>query len=316
MRKKRVLCLIFTPIVVMLLFGYFWYFKHSENVQYIGSSETISLPLEHYMLADPNKPLDTGIWQLAAKVNGIECRLILDTGASHSALSKDFCRRHSLTGKKILANPFTSNVKDGQLFKVNVQLEVGKVKLAESSFIAMNLEHWADDALVPLAGILGSDFLNKYIYSINMRDGILGIIREADYDKNAGVEMPIAIRNNHVYFNLDIKGKTVEFLLDSGRYVSDIDESDFANLKGKYEKYSGSYFDINSTYLYEGQKVTLTGIKFGPAIFTNAEFRLSDENIIGVNVLKWVNVVVNPLTKCMILTPSNPPSIDGACKKE
>ncbi len=266
------------------------------------------------MLGDPNKPFDAGLWQLAAKVNGIECRLILDTGASHSALSKDFCRRHSLTGKKIWANPFTSNVKDDQLFQVNVPLEVGKIKVAESPFIAMNLEHWADDALVPLAGILGSDFLNKYIYSINMQDGILVIIREADYDKKGGVEMPIAIRNNLIYFNLDIEGKPVEFLLDSGRYVSDINESDFANSKGKYEKYSGTHFDINSTYLFEGHKVKLTGIKFGPVIFTNAEFRLSDENIIGVNALKWVNIVVNPLTKCMILTPSKPQSIDRASK--
>ena len=311
MKKKiKLYILIFVPIIcIILLVCCFSIYKYlRKNVQYIGTPETISLPLEKLMYNYQGKPVEIGIWNLNVKVNGIKCRLILDTGSPVSVLSKEFCQKHSLTGKKVSPFVFRSNIEDDNLLKVYAPLEVGNIKLAQSLFYATNLEHITNNASPPPAGVLGADFLNQYIYSINMRDGILKIISEADYDNIAGDKVPIAIRVDQIYINLDIDKKPVEFVLDTGCSISEVNGDDFKHLTRMPRKHSAPGFDINSNYSSVSDTIELPDFKFGTSTIKTPLFSVSEEdvNLIGANLLKHFNIVINPVTKCMIITPNCP----------
>ncbi len=305
---SRMVTVISVPIVCTLLLGWFTFFKKPiqiETAKYIGVQESVSIPLEKYLIKKPGKEkrYDIKLKLITVLINGIECRLILDTGASQTVLFKEFCKEHSIVGKKIRIDKKTSDVKVDQAYEANVQLELNKMQATVLPVMVLKNPFIVAEANVHAVGILGSDYLNQYIYSVNMQDDILRFIPEADYPNVAsGVEVPIEIRHNLIYFMLDIEGKLVEFILDTGRTISQVNKSDFKHKEIKHDSHKSLCIDINGQRLLTTDIIELTNIRFGSLQIVRADFSAMDENIIGANILELNEIIINPKKKRMIIS--------------
>lgn len=114
----------------------------------------------------PLKRISTNHYEIDAKVNGIEGRFILDTGASNTCIGLDRIEYFNLQPKDsdIRAAGAGGRGMNTQIAKRNL-MEIGEWKRQKLAIILFNMMHvnaaLAERDAVPVDGIIGADVLKR-----------------------------------------------------------------------------------------------------------------------------------------------------------
>lgn len=279
-------CLIAVTVAILTL-------SRGNETRYVGVAKTFDLHLRRHVHSDDVSSSGTNLLLVPAKVNGLECLLILDTGASHSILSEKLFKSARLSGRRIRVLR-GSNLRSKYVIRTEASITVGDIELSKFPFIVLNLEHFSDGFSVAIQGVLGGNFLNKFVYSLNSRERILRFCAEGDIDKVGTI--PIEIRNNLIFHDLQINGKKLEFFLDTGYSNAQISRDDARGFDMELRENKGFTLSINGKRQNDKEQefVTLRGFSIGNARVKSAEFPVGDSNIIGINLLEPFIVTINP----------------------
>jgi predicted aspartyl protease len=262
----------------------------------VGVAKTFDLHLRSPVHVNDVSSGGADVLLVPAKVNGLECLLLLDTGASRSILSEKLFKSIKLSGKRIRV-PRGSNLRSRYAIKTEASITVGDIELSKFPFILLNLEHFSDGFSVPIQGVLGGDFLNKFVYSLNVRERTLRFCAESDI--NNVDTIPIEIRNNQIFHDLQIAGRKLEFFFDTGCSHAQISRDDARGFDTELREDKGVTLGINGKRQNDKEQeiATLRGFSIGNARVKSAEFPVGDSNIIGINLLEPFIVTVNPKEK-------------------
>ena len=114
----------------------------------------------------PLKQISTNHYEIYAKVNGVEGRFILDTGASNTCIGKDRIEYFKLepTDSDIRAAGAGGRGMNTQVARRNL-FEIGEWKRKKLAIILFNMMHvnaaLAERDAVPVDGIIGADVLKR-----------------------------------------------------------------------------------------------------------------------------------------------------------
>ncbi|NQV34169.1 MAG: retropepsin-like domain-containing protein [Phycisphaeraceae bacterium] len=251
-----------------------------------------------------NKSVDLLLRSISVRVNDINCLMLLDTGANQTMLSREFCKKHSLTGKSYRIAPKNTNIEDtADLRHLRGQLSVGSVTFDNFKFLELGSQQICPFKTgTPLAGILGTDFLNRFNYSLNLLDGLLelGVTeRHADVERN---RVPMTIRNNNLYIDLDIHNRPFEFLLDTGRDAPSIAEKNLTSLRGETSSANRTWWDINRLHKETAKLLKLTSVRWGSFSYKGVTLQAwGDVNILSASMLRPLIMTIYPSRKYMTL---------------
>ena len=109
---------------------------------------------------------DTNHFEIAAKINGVAGRFILDTGASNTCVGLDKADQFQLVSKSSEIKAAGAGAREMETFVSDKnKLEIGKWKFKKQQIVLFDLVH-VNEALIahqalPVDGIIGSDVLKK-----------------------------------------------------------------------------------------------------------------------------------------------------------
>jgi hypothetical protein len=309
--KEVVICITFCIVTVCMFITFvfcIWRLSQSHNL-FIGSlPEPCSIRLHKIETQVGNKSVDLLLRSVLVRVNDVDCLMLLDTGANQTVLSQEFCKKYSLTGKAYRIAPKNTNIKDTtDLRHLRGQLSVGSVTFDNFKFLELSSQQICPlKTGAPLAGILGTDFLNRFNYGLNFLDGFLelGVAeRHADEERN---RIPMAIRNNCLYIDLDIQNRPLEFLLDTGRNAPLIAEKNLASFKGEISSANRTWWDINGLHKETAKLLKLASVRLGSFTYQGITLQAwGDTNILSASMLKPLIITIYPSRKYMTLA-ANP----------
>ncbi|MBB6143014.1 putative aspartyl protease [Silvibacterium bohemicum] len=168
-----------------------------------------------------------GTFLVDARVNGSPAILLLDTGAEHSLLDREFAERLGLhpVGNADILRPYSSD-------KTEVMLVTD---LDTLSIHSRNLRVLTDDLTansralgVHIDGVVGNDFLRRFTVTFDYSAG------SVTFDHSFGTHhgLPIKLRSvgNRYFAYLNFGGVPLNFLLDTGTNFSALSQSGWAKL--------------------------------------------------------------------------------------
>ena len=109
---------------------------------------------------------ETNHFEIAAKINGVAGRFILDTGASNTCVGLDKADHFQLVSKSSEIKAAGAGAREMETFVSDKnKLEIGKWKFKKQQIVLFDLVH-VNEALIahqalPVDGIIGSDVLKK-----------------------------------------------------------------------------------------------------------------------------------------------------------
>jgi len=183
------------------------------------------------------------------------------------------------------------------------QLSVGRVRFDNFQFLELSSQQICPlKTGTPLAGILGTDFLNRFNYRINLLDGFLtlGVAeRPADVERN---RVHMTIRNNCLYVDLDVQNRPLEFLLDTGRNAPLIAEKHLTSLRGETSSANRTWWDINGLHKETARLLRLTSVRWGSFSYKGVTLQAwGDVNILSASMLRPLIMTIYPSRKYMTL---------------
>lgn len=267
---------------------------------------------------------DSGVPIITVNLDNKEYNLIFDTGSPITVLNSNRFKNYIDSGGKKVNDV---NNKKQSIDKINFNtLSFGKEKLKEIDIKKRNLY------LSPLNdpffecnsidGILGWDFVSKYIVELNPTEKIIilypfnipvfeeyiktGEYYNLKYNKKGSDLRPL--------ININLNNKNQSFLLDSGfnGYIS----ANFADNENLKTNYSFSSFlgyeaiglfgqdnkELNETFLIDNTKVSFEN-NFN--LNTNIEIGKKEKNLIGFSFIKQQPIIMSWYKK-MILIKKQP----------
>jgi hypothetical protein len=289
-------CVMFTLVMFCR-----WWIPRSAN-----SFEPCTIPLQQIETKNGNKLVDSHLKAIAVKINDVNGLMLLDTGANRTMLSLDFCKKHSLWGRWVKLNPNTTNMDGTHIFYAEEDLRIGPLKFRNFPFFAFEINLLPESPTgMPLIGILGTDILNRFNYSIDFQDNLLRIGVEDDLVQEDNVRIPISIRNNKIYVNMDIQERTFEFILDTGSNRAKLSEAHLDYCAKDIRKREQTWQDINGAHTETVKQVELSDIHLGQVCFEKFTFTIrGDENWISAAMLKDLTVTIYPAEKYMTVESS------------
>jgi hypothetical protein len=250
-----------------------------------------------------NKQVDSFLKAIPVKVNDVNGLMLLDTGCNRTMLALDFCKAHTPSGRWVKLNPETTNLSGSHIFYVEEKLTLGNITFERFPFFAFEMEHMTD-ALdgAPLIGILGTDILNRFNYSINFRDNLLHIDPTEKNMDETQVRIPISIRNHKIYVDMGVQGNTFEFCLDTGSNRATLAEKHLASCQGDVREVKQTWSDINGSHTETVKHTELSDIRLGTIHFKKLVFSVfGDDNLISAPMLKNLTTTIYPAHKYMTL---------------
>ena len=175
-----------------------------------------------------------------AKVNGVECNMLLDTGATHTTFDIGFVRT-AVPGAKLVPVMLVgdSNV-DGapQYFQVD-SLDVGGARFENFGAMALDLSHLPSSLGEKIDGILGMNTLGRSPMSISLKNGEVvfcpGEEARKGYDRLTGRfrgdPMSIllkAVRDDRAFWMIVDSGASMTFVRSATGWPTTGEKADFS----------------------------------------------------------------------------------------
>ncbi len=250
----------------------------------------IVIPMYRHDFHDENP----SYW-VEGRINGRNVNLLVDTGSSLPAISKDFVQRYNLD---VSAAKFQNP--DGGETEIDVvrpgQFSVGKLRTRESVFFVLDTVLASEIVQREVDGIVGGGFFNGNRYSISFKDNFISYGRFSIENINMH---PLEIVQQYLYAEVNVNGIVDKFIIDSGGLQTQI-SMDLA------ERALG---DLSNLVFSDRVRITVDGISnvrvahaivpsfsFGDVLVKDFPVLISDytRNIIGIDLLKNGILTIDP----------------------
>lgn len=225
----------------------------------------------------------SGLLIVTASVNGVQGRFLLDTGASASVISSEFTTRLGLSTWGFSA--VTNIEKELRMARVT-SLQIGKEVYRDFCVVVLDLSHYARVLEAPVDGVMGVNLLKQSPFSIDIGGACLSL----NITGLNGSQVPIAVKNDGLYMDVDIDGIDSIFRVDTGANNTRVTEALWSIVsQGKtIEKYRGLRFDANRVHeldWHERIPVKLGIDAFGPLEINVRNRTAVNENLLGLDAM-------------------------------
>ena len=168
-----------------------------------------------------------GTFLVDARVDGSPAVLLLDTGAEHCLLDREFAKRlglHPIADANV-QKPYSS----GKSETVRVtDLEIQSIHSSDLTVMTDDLTASSGALGVRIDGVLGNDFLRKFMVTLDYSVG--SITFERISVSHHGVPINLRRVGNRYFVHLNFDGVLLSFLLDTGTNFSALSQSGWARL--------------------------------------------------------------------------------------
>ena len=249
--------IIYTIVLTLLLPAFFPALAHAEESFNISSE----------ILAQFNISKDAKAILLPVKFKGREYLFELDTGSSYTLFDGSFKDKLGKR-RKVVSGKTPAGIMKFAIYNAP-DAYLGPLNLKDSqTVIVMNLERINSASDKRIHGIIGMNFLKKYIVSIDFDEGIVSFLKSTndsilsfpEQQKNEhpewGQEIPIKYKHFPLipYITADIDGNEVDFLIDTG-LKHHIDSAPVKHLRGWLE--TRTFKKLTSKILFENKYNTI-----------------------------------------------------------
>jgi predicted aspartyl protease len=255
-------------------------------------------------------PLSSGKnsqWLVRAIVNGHPGEFILDTGAEFTSITPEFAEKLKLTGD---TNPNSLFTKISSTSKQIQNVAISSFKVGELEYFnfyaaILDLKHINQAVHSEIAGILGNNLLNQTAYTINWKSNTLTFTTRLQ--KPPAGALPISIRTNRVFLNVEVNGKSTEFALDTGAYRSLLSTRDMNRLEipaNKKQLVEAPEIDIEKSLSQKQTVATLDHLKVGLIDRKNFPIMVWSHSVLGMDLLKPYILTVDARRNWLLLSES------------
>jgi predicted aspartyl protease len=168
-----------------------------------------------------------GTFLVDARVDGSPAVLLLDTGAEHCLLDREFAKRlglHPIADANV-QKPYSS----GKNETVRVSdLEIQSIHSSDLNVMTDDLTASSGALGVRIDGVLGNDFLRKFTVTLDYSVG--SITFDHISVSHHGVPINLGRVGNRYLVHLNFDGVLLSFLLDTGTNFSALSQSGWARL--------------------------------------------------------------------------------------
>ncbi len=229
-----------------------------------------------------------------AKIDGVECLMLVDTGATHTTLDLSFAKER--LGEERLQDVMlvgATNVKTAPKFVKAETLEVDGENIPVSGVMAIDLAHLPKAVRRPVAGILGMDHLTHAPFILSLGEGKLKW-NPTDVERKGFVKVPSRLRGNSRELAAKLpSGKIVWLLADTGSTFTFLGEGLWRKGEGSVEMVAAG---VNSAKGEKNSRGERGRIEFGPDFAVEAEPMLTGEkdlNQVGSDLFRRVDLLVD-----------------------
>jgi predicted aspartyl protease len=182
------------------------------------------------MTADAQSHNVDGTFLLEARVNGYPAILMLDTGAEHSLLDRDFAQRLGLRPVAVanIERPYSSDKTEIVLVH---NLEIPPIHSNDLQVMTDDLTASSVALGVHIDGALGNDLLRKFTVTLDYSAGSVRFDHTSIV--HHGIPIKLARIDNRYVVHLNFDGVPLMFLLDTGTNFSVLSQSGWQKLNQK-----------------------------------------------------------------------------------
>lgn len=231
-----------------------------------------------------------------ATLNGKPCTLLLDTGASHTTLDRDFLAK---TFPDLPTQPVAlggqTNVETAPLAFPILSLKLGDAELTRFVGMALPLGHLSDSAGTRIDGILGMNALAYAPFRLSLRDRAVTWYSSVP-DLHGATELPVlqTLGDNSLHLVAsrtgDDKATTFPVLLDSGASLTFMDGDRWPAAEGEATLNTAGVNAADAATFKRGAK---DGLRLGALTLTlEPLLRPGEEPILGADTLLKMNDLI------------------------
>ena len=264
-------------------------------------------------LSPNNMPIVKG------KLGGVECNLLVDTGATHTTFDRSFLKKNfpdlELDGVLLAGE---TNVESIPSIAKAPELGMGEAVFAQFDIMALDLRALEESVGCAIHGIVGMNVLGATRTRISLADGEIAFSLPPEARDGFAPARRVALEDS---FTMTLAIKTPrgakELIVDSGSTWTFLDESFDWPLDGNSPQGSASSQisarDINSSSLLDMEKGAKGELEFwgGAKITLEPLISKSPLNRIGSDVLRVYDILIEPRA----IGWKKSPSATKACHK-
>lgn len=182
----------------------------------------------------------SGLLLVNAVINGLEGKLVFDTGADHILINNSEIKytSHSETS-------FVSITGDKASSKIRLESFImGAFRAKDLTAYAADLSLIEKHLGVKILGIFGAGLFDSELIEIDIKEGVIEIFSRKNMDSRFFKSMerfPVCFKNGIPLIELNMNGESFKFLLDTGSSVSIIDSA-------IVEQYPGHFMQTNKKF--------------------------------------------------------------------
>jgi len=182
------------------------------------------------MPADAQSHNVDGTFLVDARVNGYPASLMLDTGAEHSLLDRDFAQRLGLRPVAVanIQTPYSSD--KTEIMLVN-DLDIQSIHSNDLKVMTDDLAASSVALGVHIDGALGNDLLRKFTVTLDYSAGSVRFDRTSIV--HHGIPIKLGRIENRYFTHLNFDGVPLMLLLDTGTNFSALSQSGWEKLNQK-----------------------------------------------------------------------------------
>ena len=209
--------------------------------------------------------------------NGETSSYILDTGAPGLILNSklDDAQLQDL----YIASGLTGNTSIGEYVIDEFQI----LNITKQEFLAhqMDLEHIEDEILHRFSGLVGNDIFDQSILILDYKNQLWGTVQEVP-SKRIDVSIPFALQEHFIVVEVEIGGRDLRMILDTGAEINILDGISSVYLKQKLLKDSGvTSIQSASSDSTESKNVNVSKFHVSKHVERNQEFSILDFDFIN-----------------------------------
>ena len=268
----------------------------------------------------PAVSVETNRIHIPATLGDTETYLILDTGGFRSFIFDDYVKDHNL--KVITATLPLARDGAGKSSRKGVwisPIQIGNMRREEPyAFILSAGGGEKTSKGDSVAGIFGADFLQTYDIELNFQSNEVSFFDpgackpQAPYWANEWVEIPFDNRNDHIIMDVELDGKKIKAMLDTGAPGTILDLDTAKSLFG-FDVATGKSTG-NATWAM-GKQTSTYGAKFKSLSFDgivvqNPKVTVTDMKgslqpmIVGMQHLRMMRLLISYSRAIIFATPA------------
>lgn len=234
---------------------------------------------------------------LEARINGRTANLLVDTGSSLPAISRDFVERHGFEVSSEQMQNSGLNETSIDVFRPR-RFSIGRLRARESIFFVLDTQFASEIAQREVDGIVGGGLFNNNRYSVSFKDNF---IKYGAFSIDNINMHPLEVVQQYLYANVAIDGVVDRFLVDSGGLQTQITLELAERILG----------DLSSLDFSDRVRITVDGrsdvrvahavmpsLLFGDVLVEDFPVLVADytRNIVGIDLLRMGVLTVDPVS--------------------